>query len=169
MRLVLATAMALASSTAFASSIVTIGGAHSAGPSIVEKRCTDCAPLTPKTQHATYKIPELATGTQKTDIVEINGEKKIVRTEAWFGGSPVIYVSKLPDWMSDEKAVAALHPKANTSTENELATTAVSSDGVDIESKTGAVRADAAAGPRITEAAMSPAPLALDGFQLRTN
>lgn len=169
MRLVLATAMALASSTAFASSIVTIGGVQSSGPSVVEKRCTDCAPLTPKSHSASYKIPELAAGTQKTDIVEINGEKKLVRTEAWFGGSPVIYVSKLPEWMSDERAVAALHPKADTSTESELATTAVSTDGVDIESKTGAVRVDATSAPRISEAAMAPAPLAIDGFQLRTN
>jgi len=169
MRLILATAMVLASSTAFASSIVTIAGAHSSSPSIIEKRCTDCAPLKVKAQSSTYKVPELTIGTQKTDIVEINGEKKIVRTEAWFGGSPVIYVSKLPEWMSDEKAVAALHPKGNGSTENELANSAAAGDGVDIESTTGALHADGASKPRIIQAAMSPAPLALDAFQLRTN
>jgi len=168
MRLVLATAMVLASSSAFASSITMIGGAHPSSPSIVEKRCTDCAPLTPRTEASTYKVPELEPGTQKTDIVEINGEKKIARTEAWLGGSPVIYVSKLPTWMAGEKAVAALHPHGNGSTENELASTAASSDGVDIESTTGALKINTGA-PRISEAAMAPAPLAISDFQLRTN
>jgi hypothetical protein len=169
MRLLLATVMVLASSSAFASSIVAIGGSHAPTPSIVEKRCTDCAPLAAKAEASTYKVPELTNGTQRTDIVEINGEKKIVRTEAWFGGSPVIYVSKLPNWMSEEKAVAALHPQGNGSTENELATTASTGDGVDVESTTGALQKEINGAPGITAASISPAPLSTDGFQLRTN
>ncbi|MBW6420945.1 hypothetical protein KX729_05775 [Rhizobium sp. XQZ8] len=169
MRLLLATAMVLASSSAFASSIVAIGSGHASGPSIVEKRCTDCPPIVEKNRSSTYKVPELANGTQKTDIVEINGEKKLVRTEVWFGGSPVIYVSKLPDWMAEEKAVAALHPQSNGSTENELATTASTGDGVDVESTTGALPKEIDGVSGITAAAMAPAPLAIDGFQLRVN
>lgn len=169
MRLVLATAMVLASSTAFASSITVISGVHPTAVSIVEKRCTDCAALAPKAKASTYKVPELEPGTQRTDIVEINGEKKIARTEAWLGGSPVIHVSKLPAWMAQEKAVAALHPKANISTESELAATAAAGDGVDIESTTGALKPEVKAAQGITQASIAPAPLVIDGFQLRTN
>lgn len=41
---------------------------------------------------------ELAPGTQKIEIREVDGVKKIFRTEAWLGGSPAVYVSKaMPD------------------------------------------------------------------------
>jgi hypothetical protein len=168
MRLALATAIVLASSTAFASSITTIAGAHGAGPSIVQKRCAVCEPLKPRAEASSYRVPDLEYGAQKTDIVEIDGEKKIVRTEAWLGGSPVIHVSKLPIWMVNEKAIAALHPRANGSTEIELATTAATGDGVDIESTTGALKTSTDA-TRITEAAVSPTPLSIDSFRLRTS
>lgn len=139
MRLVLTTALVLASGAAFASSITTIGGAHPSGTSIVEKRCTDCPAAKLKANESTYKVPELANGIQKTEIIDINGEKKLVRTEAWFGGSPVIYISKLPGWMATDSAIADLHPAADGSTETGIATLDASRDGIDLDATTSAV------------------------------
>jgi len=39
----------------------------------------------------------LAPGTQKEEIRTVNGETKVYRTEAWLGGSPVVFVSKASD------------------------------------------------------------------------
>ncbi|WP_052183150.1 plant virulence effector HPE1-like domain-containing protein [Rhizobium sp. YS-1r] len=138
MHLVLTTALVLASGAAFASSITTISGANPSGASIVEKRCTDCPVPKPRANESTYKVPELANGIQKTEIIDINGEKKLVRTEAWFGGSPVIYISKLPDWMATDSAIAELHPTTDGSTETGLATL----DGIDLDATTSAVATD---------------------------
>ncbi len=164
MRLVLTTALVFASGAAFASSITPVGGVHPSSPSIVEKRCGDCPDLTRKANEPAYKVPELAQGTQKMEIIDINGEKKLVRTEAWLGGSPVIHVSKLPEWMAEERAIAALQTGASGSTETQLATIEASGDGIDIEATTGAVIGP---GQKIDQAAMAPQPLSLDGFELR--
>jgi hypothetical protein len=165
MRFVLTTALVFASSAAFASSITPVGGVHPSSPSIIEKRCADCPDVTPKAHGPAYKVPELAQGTQKMEIIDINGEKKLVRTEAWLGGSPVIHVSKLPGWMAEERAVATLQTGAHGSTETQLATVEASRDGIDIEATTGAV-----VGPeqqKVDQAAMAPLPLSLDRFELR--
>ena len=165
MRFVLTTALVFASSAAFASSITPVGGAHPSSPSIIEKRCADCPDVTRKAKEPAYKVPELAQGTQKTEIVDINGEKKLVRTEAWLGGSPVIHVSKLPEWMIEDRAVATLQTTSQVSTETQLATIEASKDGIDIEATTGAV-----IGPdqqKVDQAAMASVPLSFDGFELR--
>jgi hypothetical protein len=99
------------------------------------------------------------------EIVDINGEKKLVRTEAWLGGSPVIHVSKLPEWMTEDRAVATLQTTSQVSTETQLATIEASKDGIDIEATTGAV-----IGPdqqKVDQAAMASVPLSFDGFELR--
>ena len=41
-----------------------------------------------------YIVPEIAEGTERTELKEINGEMKVVRTEAWLGGSPVVFITK---------------------------------------------------------------------------
>ena len=80
MRLVLTTALVLASGTAFASSsITTLSGTPARSPSQVETRCMDCKVARPKADLSTYHVPALKQGTQKTEIVDINGERKIVR------------------------------------------------------------------------------------------
>lgn len=170
MRLVLATALVLVSGSAFASSITVINSTHQSGASILSKSCASCPTAeAPKSKEAAYQVPDLPAGTQKTEIVEINGEKKLARTEAWLGGSPVIHVSKLPHWMAEEKAIAELHPTTNGSTEAQIATAETSSDGIDIDATTSAVKTIGGADVRITEASLAPKPLALDTFDLRTN
>lgn len=172
MRLVLVTALVFASgSAAFASSITPISGAHQT-VSITRIACANCPAGKPeKPRQVSYKVPELARGTQKIEVVDINGEKKIARTEAWLGGSPVIYVSKLPAGMTAERAIASLHPQASGSTEKGIAEVVASNDGIDLEATTSAVKtiSQANVAAAVTAPVPAPAPLALDSFQLRTN
>lgn len=160
MRLVLAAAaLVLAGSSAYASSIVTIGGSDDTPSSIVARRCDRCdMPGKPDENHSAYKVPQLAKGTQKTEIVEINGQKKLARTEAWSGGSPVIFISKLPDSLAKDASVADIHPAANGSTEAGIDAADQTSDGVDVSATTSAVASN---GP--------VQPLSPDQFELRLN
>ncbi|SMF45577.1 hypothetical protein SAMN02982989_2292 [Xaviernesmea oryzae] len=169
MRLVLTTVLVFASSAAFASSIMEMRGTQRFSSSIVEKRCADCPVTEAKADESTYKVPELAPGTQKMEIVDINGEKKLARTEAWLGGSPVIYVSKLPEWLAGEKAVAEIHPTTNGSTEMQIEEAEASGDGIDVAATTSAVEAISKADTGIIEASAIQKPLALGTFQLRFN
>lgn len=50
--------------------------------------------------------PQLEPGTQKIEIRTVDGVRKIYRTEAWLGGSPVVFVSKAPESLA-ENLVAA--------------------------------------------------------------
>jgi len=169
MRLVLTTALVFASSAALASSIKAIEGNPASPTSIVEKRCTDCPVAEAKADTSTYKVPELAPGTQKMEIIDINGEKKLARTEAWLGGSPVIHVSRLPEWLAGEEAVAEIRPTTNGSTEMQIEEAEASGDGIDVQAMTSAVEAGKGADTRIIEASAAPRPLTLDTFQLRFN
>ncbi|RAX42122.1 plant virulence effector HPE1-like domain-containing protein [Rhizobium tropici] len=139
MRLLFLTlACALAGGSAMASSIQSIDGTLQSGDSsIVDKSCADCPPLKPKVAEKEYKVPTLAPGTQSVVIRSIDGEKKVVRTEAWMGGSPVMFVSK--------------------PTPEALAATAEPVDGIDLAVKTAA----------LPDTAAAPKPLDLSGFQLR--
>jgi hypothetical protein len=56
-------------------------------------------------KHATYQVDAIDHGTQKVEIREENGERKIFRTEAWMGGSPVLFVSKAPAEVRQAAAV----------------------------------------------------------------
>ena len=67
-----------------------------AAGSIETVRCTDCPALKPKLKGATYHVDAITPGTQKVEVREENGQRKIFRTEAWMGGSPVLFVSKAP-------------------------------------------------------------------------
>ncbi|MGX5719514.1 plant virulence effector HPE1-like domain-containing protein [Shinella zoogloeoides] len=96
MRILLPTlAFALLAAPALAGSIRPVEDAVSAD-SIETIRCGDCPALKPKIKAATYHVDAIAPGTQKVEVREENGERKIFRTEAWMGGSPVVFVSKAP-------------------------------------------------------------------------
>jgi hypothetical protein len=98
MRTLLTTiAFVLAAAPAFAGSIEPIATGSSTGGSISAIRCDDCPALRPKAKIATYHVDALAPGTQKIEVREANGERKIFRTEAWMGGSPVLFVNKAPE------------------------------------------------------------------------
>ncbi|MCT7663055.1 plant virulence effector HPE1-like domain-containing protein [Shinella kummerowiae] len=89
-------AFVLLAAPAFAGSIEPVDTAASAGSSIEAISCNDCPPLKPKRELSTYHVDDIAPGTQKVEIREADGERKIFRTEAWMGGSPVLFVSKAP-------------------------------------------------------------------------
>jgi len=88
-------AFALLAAPAFAGSIEPVEGTTTAS-SIEAISCASCPALKPKPKASTYHVDDIAPGTQKVEIREENGERKIFRTEAWMGGSPVLFVSKAP-------------------------------------------------------------------------
>ncbi|NLS17895.1 hypothetical protein HGP16_15130 [Rhizobium sp. P40RR-XXII] len=131
-------ACVLASGPAMASSIQSIDGTMQSGDSsIVDKSCANCPPLKPKVAEKEYTVPTLTPGTQSIVVRSVDGEKKVVRTEAWMGGSPVMFVSK----PTPEALAASSEPV----------------DGIDLAVKTAAL-------PGITAV---PKSLDLSGFQLR--
>jgi hypothetical protein len=140
MRLALTTVLVLASSSAFASSIITIGSNSVTAGSIVMQTCGDCPAMRPpEARKSGYKVPVLAKGTQKTEIVDINGSKTLVRTEAWSGGSPVVFVSKAPAWLANSESVASIHPSDSGSTEADLEGITLKQPGIDLNATTSAV------------------------------
>lgn len=140
MRFLLTSALILASVPALASSITPLSS-HGERGSVITKSCTGCPPPASKEEQSRYRVPVLETGPQKTEIVEIDGEKKIVRTDAWLGGSPVVHVSKMQDWMIQGGG-----------------TTLAGQDGIDHAATVGAVEAGMTG---------SAAALDLDAFTLR--
>ena len=146
MRLVLTTLLVLASGSAFGSSITNLSGVAAQSPSISMAPCIDCPPLAPRTETSTYQVPSLPVGTQKTEIRDVAGEKKLVRTEAWLGGSPVVYVSKLNEWDSVNAPAQLASP----------------ADNVDFAATTGALRSDG-----MTPVTADSSTLAVNTFELR--
>lgn len=138
MRFLLTSALILMAGSASASSITPLAG-HGGNGSLVVKTCGDCPPPKTEEEVSGYKVPVLDKGPQRTEIVEIDGEKKLVRTEAWLGGSPVVHVSKMQDWM----------------VEHHSETEGIGGDGVDT-ALVGAVTTD------IESAAPADEPLPLD-------
>ncbi|TCP88987.1 hypothetical protein C8J31_102156 [Rhizobium sp. PP-CC-2G-626] len=88
---------ALTPSSVLASSIEYLGTPPASAPSVTVLHCTDCPALKPDARAVTYVVPDLAPGTDRTEVKDINGEMKLVRAEAWLGGSPVTFVSKASD------------------------------------------------------------------------
>src|ERR1700712_1791043 len=67
---------------------------RTSGNSIQTKICSDCPPIKPAIAKKDYVVPTLPVGTQTMVVRQIDGEQKVVRTEAWLGGSPVVFISK---------------------------------------------------------------------------
>lgn len=121
--IILTAAFALVSGGAMAGSfqsMESLPAGHSS-ISIVSKSCVDCpAPKEVEVVKRQYIVPTLKAGTQTTEVRTINGERKVVRTEAWLGGSPVVMVSNpspealaaadMPTDGIDTTATAALPP-----------------------------------------------------------
>lgn len=136
--MILTAAFLLTASSAMASSFLSADGAtKTSGNSIETRSCVDCPPKKPEIAKHAYVVPELPVGTQTMEVRQINGEQKVVRTEAWLGGSPVVFISQ-PS------------PEA-------LAAAGISPDGIDLGAKTAAV----------SNKAPTPPTLDISGFQLR--
>jgi hypothetical protein len=86
------------STAAMASSIETVTAAPAATPNITQLSCVaTCPPQKQNLKASTYVVPDIAPGTERTEIREIHGKMKFVRAEAWLGGSPVTFVSTASD------------------------------------------------------------------------
>ena len=82
--------------------------------SITVLACTACPPLI-ETQRRTYVVPEIAPNTDRTEVKDIGGRMKIVRTEAWLGGSPVRFVTTPSD-----SQLAALNAPASLAGQDQM-------------------------------------------------
>ncbi len=102
--LVLTAACVFAAGSAFASSIEIVVPSESDNSSIAAVSCASCPPLVVKKKSA-YIVPEVAKGTARVELKEVNGKMKLVRTEAWLGGSPVVFITSASD--DDIKAAQA--------------------------------------------------------------
>ena len=144
-------AFVLLAAPAFAGSIEPVSGATTAG-SIEAISCTGCPALKPKPKASTYHVDAIAPGTQKVEIRDVNGERKIFRTEAWMGGSPILFVNKAP--AETVEAADAEKP--------------VEANAVDASAQTSALGEDAAGSA--TTAAMTPSrEFDPSKFELRLN
>ncbi len=161
MRLVLTLAIALSGAPAFSASITNLGGTPDVVPSVVHSRCDDCPAPTPPKDSSTYHVPSLQSGTQRTEVLDIGGEKKRFRTESWLGGSPVVIVNKLQDWEKGSSSLAGVQPSEPDSSATPAVPPAPPSDGVDLSATTSAVAGEP------TMASASGAALPLEQFNLR--
>ncbi|WP_077962190.1 plant virulence effector HPE1-like domain-containing protein [Ensifer adhaerens] len=91
--LLITTVLGLAAGNAAASSIEAIASGTTDNASVSTVSCADCPPLQSR-KKVTYVVPTIAAGDETVELKKINGEMKMVRTEAWLGGSPVVFVSK---------------------------------------------------------------------------
>lgn len=110
-------------------------------PSIRAIACPGCTDA-PAAGPGSYVVPDIAPGTQSVEIRTVNGQQELVRREAWQGGSPVTFISRL-----ESNVVAAIA--------DDRSKTAVGPAELD-KAATGAL-----------DAAPAPQPLDLDQLQLR--
>lgn len=94
--LLITAALVYTAGPAAASSIDNITSGEAVNSSVATVSCAACPPLQPK-RKPSYVVPDLAPGTDRVELKEIHGEVKSVRTEAWLGGSPVIFVNDASD------------------------------------------------------------------------
>lgn len=156
-KLIFAAALLFATGPALASSIEVIGSARTEGPSILVMRCTDCpAPRAVKDQNA-YNVPQIARGTQAAEIVEVDGERKLKRTEAWLGGSPVVFFTKADGWTTNGSVIAAASSGP--------------ADGIDVDATTAAVPGNTGLAPLSASVTDPAAAKSLDvtTFELRVD
>ena len=121
----IAAAFLVAVGPTLASSIEVVAGVPAQGSSIVIMNCTACPALKAAKDAKAYKVPQITPGTQSAEIVDVDGEKKLKRTEAWLGGSPVVFFSKAEGWTTNGSAIAAASVGP--------------ADGIDIDATTSAV------------------------------
>lgn len=128
MRVIMIAALAMMASglaqsaLAGTSSIEQITTSRGKTPSVRMITCTTCA--VPESRKAVAG-PALAAGTQKIEVRTVNGKQELVRTEAWLGGSPVVFINKQAGWLDNGSQLAGL-----------------TNDGIDTTTETAAVKHD---------------------------
>jgi hypothetical protein len=140
---ILVIALMSSATMAQAGSIDTIKTGKDAARSIEKISCLSCIK---KPKKAEQSVVELAPGTQKIEIREVGGVRKIYRTESWLGGSPVVIVSKAmaveTPVLADAQPDAADTVASAPATISEKPAVAAEVDMIDEKSTTAAVTAD---------------------------
>lgn len=135
--------------------------------SIVENLCSACekaAPVKEADGPGVYRVPSLGSDIQKTEIRDINGQQKLVRTEGWWGGSPVTFISAMPGWMTTPQQKAdATQPTVSGPVNTARVIPLAAPDGIDNEATTAAVGEQP--GERAGETVADPQ--TFDDFSLR--
>lgn len=169
MRVVLSVVALLVSGPALAQSIETVKSlpAGALNDSVTRIACPSCPTL--QVKKSDYDVPALATGQQRMELRTVSGTQKLYRTEAWLGGSPVVFVSTPTPEM-----IAALTGEPVPFKKHDPI-----GDGIDNSAKTAAlpdaatqplqIKAPVAAAMEAPVAEKTPAKLDTDGFALRTN
>ena len=159
---ILILALLSSAGAAQAGSIEAIRTGQDAARSIEKIDCGSCIRQEKKQAEAAI---ELAPGTQKIEIREVDGVKKIYRTEAWLGGSPAVYVSKaLPDAdtaVAEGQPVVSEEIAATPAATTEQLPVPVEAHMIDEKSTTSAVTADIGA-----EATVKPKTASFDPAKL---
>ena len=120
----------LAAGAAGATSIENVASGQDGNSSVSQLSCAHCPPPVVK-KKSSYVVPTVAPGTDRVELKMINGEMKVVRTEAWLGGSPVVFVR------TSEAAIKAA--KARIAPEGDLQGTRLAAvDATPVEAKAAA-------------------------------
>lgn len=142
MRPIVLTALAaFAAAPACASSIEVISGTRLGNDSMVSVSCAECPPQKVENRSATYTVPKLEEGVQKEEIRVIRGEKVIMRTDKWMGGSPTVFYQKpMPEVETAAPAKPVIEGGA-TPVAADASATPSAPDGIDPTTTTSAVSA----------------------------
>lgn len=156
---ILTAAIVLAGSPALASSIERVTTTpRPESKSVAILHCDDCPDIKVPVRKRSYVAPELEPGTQTTEIRDVNGEKKLVRTEAWLGGSPVVFMSKPP-----VDTALAVKPDSAPANGDAIDTTATTSALPETDAKATAISGETA------QSANATAEIDTTKFELRLN
>lgn len=140
---ILVLALLSSAATAQAGSIDVITTGKDVPRSIEKINCSGCVA---KPKKEVQSVVELAPGTQKIEIREVDGVRKVFRTESWLGGSPVVFVSKaMPDsapMIAEGQPVEVEDIASAPATISEQPSVAAEADMIDEKSTTSAVTAD---------------------------
>ncbi len=164
----------VAASTASASSLENVISGEHVNNSISQLSCGQCPPLMVK-KKTSYIVPDVAPGTARVELKEINGEMKLVRTEAWLGGSPVVFVSKATDLdikqaQAAEESAGDLAKAATADAQPAEAQATATLAIIDTAAKTSALdMASMAAPAAVTPEDSHSQEVDLENFQLRLN
>jgi hypothetical protein len=135
---------------AHAASIETVKTGVEKIRSIETIHCAKCVQEARKKVAVEPKL-ELAPGTQKIELRTVNGVMKIYRTEAWLGGSPVVFVNKASDAMIAKHVTDAPAENVVVKVEEKPAgqPVALGPDMIDESATTAAVTADMGAAIKV--------------------
>ena len=118
----LTSAMVIFASTANAGSIESVVSSNRPTPSQVNIVCEGCPPAPEMRPVVTNE--KWDPNNEAVDIKDVNGIKKRFAKEAWFGGSPTVFVTKVPGQNTLDTAAVqpmpGVDPAATTSALNDI-------------------------------------------------